>query len=811
MWSNPEPLTTNIGDFRGFLREVLGSVLVVSGWATILPESATHIEICSVGCPLRACYDCWTVAKVSGRKGRGYTGSVESGLDPPINPGQSRRQDVLLVVALLLAVLIAYQPAWYGGKIWDDDAHITRPELRSWGGLWRIWFELGVTQQYYPLAHSAFWTEAQLWGDHLLGYHLVNIVFHALSSFLIIVILRRLSVPGAMLAGVVFALHPIQVESVAWMSELKNTLSGVFYFAAMLAYLSFDQTRRLRPYLLAILFFVLALLTKSVTATLPLGLLVIFWWKRGTLSGRRDVRPLIPFLALATVAGFFTSWAERSLIGATGAEFDFSAIERLLIAGRAFLFYLRQLLWPVDLIFIYPHWKVDAALWWQYLYPFSAAALILIAWRFRARARAPLAALLYFGITLGPALGFVNVYPFRFSFVADHFQYLAGAGVIALFAATVDRLICRLKTPSLAVRRTAAALTLGVILGVLTWSQSRLYADPRILYEETLRRNPSAWLAYLNLGFLANQDPSQGKAAAMAHYRAALAINPDEPQVHTNLGTVYMETGLFDDALKEFQSAVRLAPGYSDAYLNMGADLQHLGRYQEAETAYRDALAIKPGLAAAHFDLGIVLMYLGRREEALSQVKEALSIQPDYTEARRLQQDLTSAGENGPLAGQMARSPEAQIHANQGEKLLQTGQLDEAAAQLREALGIEPEAAEVRGMLGDVLWRLGRVAEAEHELRQASRALPRDAGIHANLGNALQALGRLEEAVAEYTIALEFEPGPSRAEMLNGFGVALAKLGRMDEAVSNFREALRLNPALGTAQANLAKALHGAH
>lgn len=295
---------------------------------------------------------------------------------------------MLILAILLFAVLIAYQPAWHGLRIWDDDAHITRPELRSWGGLWRIWFELGATQQYYPLAHSAFWAQAALWGDHLLGYHLLNIVLHALSSFLLVVALRRLSAPGALLAGVVFALHPIQVESVAWMSELKNTLSGVFYFAALLSYLSFDRARRSKPYLLALAFFVLALLTKSVTATLPAGLLVIFWWKRGTLSWERDIRPLLPFFVLGAIAGAFTSWAERSLIGATGSQFNFSPLERLLIAGRAFTFYLRQLLWPADLIFIYPRWKIDAAVWWQYLFPLAVAALIFIAWRFRARTRA---------------------------------------------------------------------------------------------------------------------------------------------------------------------------------------------------------------------------------------------------------------------------------------------------------------------------------------------------------------------------------------------------------------------------------------
>jgi tetratricopeptide (TPR) repeat protein len=747
------------------------------------------------------------VARTRGKPNR--NSAAPAPLETPSVSGPSRGRYLLLFAALLLSVLIAYQPAWRGGRIWDDDAHITRPELRTWSGLWRIWFELGATQQYYPLAHSAFWTQAQLWGDHLLGYHLVNIVLHALSALLVIVILKRLSVPGALLAGVVFALHPIQVESVAWISELKNTLSGVFYFAALLAYLSFDRTRRFRPWLLAALFFVLALLTKTVTATLPAALLVIFWWERGSLSWRRDVGPLIPFFTIAAITGAFTSWVERSLIGARGSQFDFSPIDRLLIAGRAFFFYLFHLLWPANLIFIYPRWKVDAALWWQYLYPVAAVASILIAWRFRGRTRAPLAALLYFGITLGPALGFVNVYPFRFSFVADHFQYLAGLGIIALIAAMIDRLVCRLTAPSLTMRRVAVALSLGLILAVLTWNQSKLYADPRVLYEETLRRNPSAWLAHLNLGFLAERDPSQGNAVAIEHYQAALAINPDEAQVHSNLGTIWMEMGRYDDALKEHQTAVRLAPGYSEAYLNMGVDLQHLGRYPDAEAALRNALAIKPGLAAAHYDLGVVLTYTGRREEALSQVNEALAIQSDYPDASRLKQDLVNG--NGAGTGHAPLSAEAKTHADLGEKLAQSGQLEKSVAELREALRIDPDAAAVRGLLGYVLWQMGRALEAERELRQSSHALPNDAGIHVNLGNALQSLGRLDEAVAEYTAALQLENGPIRAELLNDLGIALAKLGRMDEAVSRFREAVRINPSLSSAQANLAKALQSAH
>ncbi|HEY5488884.1 MAG TPA: glycosyltransferase family 39 protein, partial [Candidatus Limnocylindrales bacterium] len=243
-------------------------------------------------------------------------------------------------MVLLLAVLVSYTPALRGGMLWDDDQHVTSRELQSVDGLRRIWFDIGATQQFYPVVYSAFWLEHRLWGDDTLGYHVVNVVLHAGSAFLLALILRRLSVPGAWLAAALFALHPVYVESVAWMTELKNTLSGVFYLAAMLAYLRFDASRRLPAYALAAALFVLALLSKTVTATLPMALLVVFWWQRGTISWRRDVLPLVPFVVVGVAGGLTTAWIERSLLGARGAEFQFSLVERFLIAGRAIWFYL---------------------------------------------------------------------------------------------------------------------------------------------------------------------------------------------------------------------------------------------------------------------------------------------------------------------------------------------------------------------------------------------------------------------------------------------------------------------------------------
>jgi hypothetical protein len=250
--------------------------------------------------------------------------------------------------------------------LWDDDRHITSAELQSVHGLTRIWLDLGATQQYYPVTHSAFWFEHRLWGDATLPYHLVNIGLHVLSAFLLLLLLRRIGIPGAEFAAALFALHPLQVQSVAWISELKNTLSGVSFLLSALIYLGFDSNRRAQEYAASLAVFVGALLAKSVTAVLPGVLLVIFWWRRGRLEWRRDVAPTLPFFALGGTAGFFTAWVERTYIGAEGAEFRLNPIERVLIAGRAFWFYLGKLLWPADLSFEYPRWSIDRSPPWRY-------------------------------------------------------------------------------------------------------------------------------------------------------------------------------------------------------------------------------------------------------------------------------------------------------------------------------------------------------------------------------------------------------------------------------------------------------------
>ena len=665
-------------------------------------------------------------------------------------------------VALLLfgVLLLAYYPALHGTPIWDDAAHLTRPELRSWTGLCRIWFDPGATQQYYPLTYSVFWLLHRLWGDWHAGYHLVNILLHAGSALLLVRILRRLEIRGAWLAAALWALHPAQVESVAWMSELKNTLSGVFYFGAALVYLRFDRERRLRAYYSALGLFVLGLLTKSVIDTLPAALLLIFYWKNGKLLWRKDVRPLIPFFGIGIGSGLFTAWFERTLVGAGGSDFHLSLLERSLIAGRAFWFYLGKLIWPANLIFIYPRWQISASVWWQFLFPITALALMVVLASMRKQwGRAPMVAALYFAGTLFPALGFVNLYPFRYSFVADHFQYVACVGPLVLAAAGAV-FMRRMLRPVVAGGLIAA-------LGFLTWKQCAMYSDVETLWRTTLARNPGSWMAHDNL---AGNLFLEGRAAeAIPEYDEALRLKPDSAEVHDHLGGVFFQQGRTKEANAEFGEAVRLDPDYAEARDNLGNTLILQGRTEEAIAQFREAVRIKPDYAEARYNLGLILFQQGRIEEATAQYREAVRIKPDYAEA----------------------------HCNLGVALLREERMEEAAAQFRETLGINPNYAEAHNDLSIILFRQGRMEEGMAECREALRLKPDNAEAHDNLGNALLLEGRTQEAIAEYGKGLELQPANAVIENELAWLLATTPQASLRNGARALELALKANQSTG--------------
>ena len=705
------------------------------------------------------------------------------------------------------ATLLAYLPALPGGFIWDDAGHVTRLDLQSLSGLGRIWFEIGATQQYYPFLHSAFWVEHHLWREWAPGYHLLNVLLHATAACLLGLTLQRLleeerarpldplgaldrangqvvdavkgtaadirksadslnpsrrqrGVASAWLAALLFALHPVCVESVAWIAEQKNTLSTVLYFSAALAYLRFDEKRKAAPYALATGLFVAALLTKTVTATLPAALLVVFWWKRGRLSWRRDVMPLAPWFALAAAAGWLTAWFERTRIGAQGADFALTLVQRCLLAGRVVWFYLGKLFWPADLMFIYPRWTMNAAAIWQWLFPLAALALVIGLWL--GRRRGALAGWLFFGGTLFPALGFINVFPFLFSFVADHFQYLACTGILTLVASgfvslvdsatqrdgrngpssrakaslgTVDRpLDDRRQTStsimprlSLPMGRAMAALVL-IALGILTWRQCTMYQSDFMLYETTLAKNPACWLAHNNL---AEALANSGRAAeAIPHLEQALRLRPDFPEAENNLGDDLRQLGRPQEALAHFEHALRLQPAFAEAHNNRGVALMMTGRATEGMAEFTEALRLKPGYAMARFNLGLARADAGRPDQAIADFAAAVRLDPDFGDA-----------------------------------------------ELNWAVG---------------LTILGRFPEAVPHFDRALQLAPGSPAAYCSYGRALAGAGRAHEAIRQYEQALALDPGIAEAHF--GLAQALRQVGRTQEAEVHDLEGLRLNP-----------------
>ena len=691
--------------------------------------------------------------------------------------------------------------------VWDDESHVTGVALRSVKGLGRIWFDLGATAQYYPLVHSAFWIQHRLWGDATLGYHLANILLHALSSCLLLIVLRRLDVPGSALAAAVFALHPVHVESVAWITELKNTLSGVFFLASALVYLRFDRGRSRRAYAGSAALFCLALLSKSVTATLPGALLVVFWWKRGRLDWRRDVVPLLPFVVVGAAAGLFTAWVERTYIGARGAEFHLTIVERGLVAGRAIWFYLGKLLWPSNLIFVYPRWEVSQADPWQYAYPLGVVTLLAALWFLRARTRAPLAAFLAFAGILFPALGFLDAYPFRFSFVADHFQYLASIPVIALVSAGAATVAGRW-VPRAGALALVTTLALAVTLGSLTWRQCRQYADALTLYRTTLERNPSAWMAHGNLGaLLRGTDPAQ----ALVHLAAAVRLKPDLVEGQYNLGTALQEVGRLDEAVAQYQKTIELAPRHARAYCSLGNALRQLGRLEEAERSYAEAIRLEPGLALAHSGLGRLLQMQGRLEEALRSCATAVRLNPGFAGAHRdLAGVLQEQGRLEEAVGEYTaalrlRHDDAEVHNDLATALQQLGRFDEAIGHFREAARLEPRSGLPYCGLGATLRMAGRLDEARQACEAATRRQPDMALAHYELANVLQRQRRYAEALDHYRAALQLRPGAP--EVHCALAIALEHLGREAEAGDHMTEALRLAPDAVTAHVSMGNAL----
>jgi protein O-mannosyl-transferase len=649
------------------------------------------------------------------------------------------------IVALALFVSVAYLPAVRGGFVWDDDAYTTaNATLTEAGGLGRIWTDPQATPQYYPLVFSSFWVERRLWGLDPAGYHTVNVVLHLANGLLLWLLLARAGFPFPWLAAAMFLLHPVQVESVAWISERKNVLSGCFYLLAANAYFPLLDTgsdggaqgvRRARAlrgaWGAAFALFALALLSKSVTATLPVALLLLAWWRRGSLT-LRDAARVAPFVALGAVSGLATAWLEMTHVGARGAGWSFTPVERLVIAGKNVWFYLAKTLWPHPLSFTYPRWEPHGYPWWHLAAPLAAFALGALLWWGRSRiGRGPLAAYLFFLTTLAPALGFLDYYPMRFSFVADHFAYLAIIGPILCAIGVGARL--RLPRGGSA----AAAGALVALLAALTYRRGAAYRDEETLWRDTLATNPAATNARVNLGVILAVRGAH--AEALVQLEAALAEEPGAPEILNSLGSLYLE----------------------------------LGRPGDAEESYRAALEAAPDFATARIGLASALLGQGRAREAVVQYREVVRRSPAHP------------GIHSMLAAALARE----------------GDADTAIGTYQEALRQNPSDGRSHLELGALLAEHGHAVEAEGHFRRAIELDPSDHAARYDLGKILDGRGDPEGAMVLYREALGIRP--DFAEAHNNLGVDLAVAGKREEAAGHFREALRVNPGYREAAVNL--------
>lgn len=511
---------------------------------------------------------------------------------PAAQPALRRIAGCILLFAV---IFLAYLPALRAGflDIWDDGEYVSRnPALTAAGGLQRIWTEPRSSPQYYPLVFTTFWVERRLWGLDPRGYHAVNIALHAANAALLWRVLVALGVPGAFVAALLFGVQPVHVESVAWITERKNLLSAALYLLSLAVFLRFfrltgpaapaapaDPTeagrRRWDLYGIGLLLFAGALFSKTVTASLPVALLLALWWKRGRVAPRELVA-LAPLVALGGALGLVTAGLEQAHVGAVGREWAFTLGERLIIAGRALWFYLGKLAWPHPTVFIYPRWSLDAAPWWQLLLFPGYLALLGLAWARRRWGRGPLAAGIFFLVTLAPALGFFAVYPMRYSFVADHFQYLASVGPLALAAAAAAVFSRRLRAGggNGRARRLGAAVCshvlpagIAVVFGVLTWRQAHAYRDQETITRDTIAKNPAAWIAQLTLGQILLDRWTM--APALEHLDQALRLKPDDGEVQNLYGLALLRSGRPAEAVPHFQEALRVDPDLAAAQQNL--------------------------------------------------------------------------------------------------------------------------------------------------------------------------------------------------------------------------------------------------
>lgn len=653
----------------------------------------------------------------------------------------------MLLVALTFAV---YQPVWHAGFIWDDDSFLTNnPVIKAGNGLYRLWFTV-ATPDYFPLTSSTLWLEWHLWGKHALGYHLVNVLLHALSAVLLWRILLRLKIPGAWVGAALFALHPVNVESVAWITERKNTLCMFFYLCAILAWMKDEDGEKKGWYVWAWVAFTLALLSKTAATPLPLVLLGLAWWRRGRIRWK-DLRRTGPFFAIAAVLAVVTVWFQyHQSIGQEVVRSD-NLWSRLAGAGWAVWFYFYKTVLPLNLMFVYPRWRIDAHNVLSYVPLVLLIVLFVVLWQYRRSwGKGLFCALSYDVLLLLPVLGFLNIYFMKYSLVADHWQYFAMIGPLVLAGALLAR------------KPVVAGLVLVALCG-LTWKQCGMYANAETLWRTTVKQNPGSWMAHYCLAHAVGAEGRNDEA--IAEFKKGIQLKPDIPEAHMDLALACRRKGDMTAAISQYEKALKLKADLPEACNGLALVLDSVGRRDEAVSNLLTALKYKPDYDEPHYNLGLIYLHQDRVADAIAQFKAALQINPQHDKAL----------------------------ANLGIALARQGRLDEAIHCYQDAIALMPTNAYAHNALGQALEDKNQFADAAVQYADAIAAQPDLADAREHLGAILIMQGKFSDAEEHLTQALKLKPDLPSAHF--NLGVVLAHFGQTNEAAGHFRAALRLHPS----------------
>ena len=562
------------------------------------------------------------------RKSKG-TESAPTPTAPAASPlGVGR---VVLGVAVLAVLTAAvYAPAVRGPFIFDDRMWLwDDPQIH--GAVGDYWVKPQTTD-YLPLMSTAFWAQWRLWGRDPAGYHVVNIVGHIAGALCLWALLRRLKVPAAWLASVIFAVHPVNVASVAWITELKNTLSLPLYLGAILAYLHYEDRRRIRWYATAMVLFALGLLAKQSIAILPLVLLGCVWWRRRKID-LGDWARAVPFFVLGIALAIVAVRLQRTQM----IDGPANLFERLALAGRAIWFYLAKALWPAPVSLIYPMWDIHNPPLLAFIGLLAALAVAAALFAFRkSRTRAAAFGLGYYAIGLAPVLGFVDMSYMMHAFVADQWHYVALPGVIALAVGCAGYWAKRGGAP-LRIAGIGAGVAVVAALSILTFRQASLYADTQKLWSHVLTVSPRSWAAHNHLAMaLVETKNPQDEGPAEDHYLQAIRFNPRSAFAHNNLAKLYQRQGHREQAISYNRKAIEIKPNYANAYNNLAAALANSRKEDEAIECFRMAVRLNPRLTEAYYNMGVILSAQGRHGRAAESLRRYLEIKPDDDNARKM-------------------------------------------------------------------------------------------------------------------------------------------------------------------------------